>query len=299
MKRLVSVCVMVLISVTIAFSQAPNAFKYQAVACYSNGDVISEQPVGFEISILEEDVAGNAVYTETHLINTNESGLVNLEIGNGTSSDDFSAINWSDGVFFLKISMDTTGGTNYNLMGISQLLSVPYAMHANGLTLTSPEGHKYNLTVDSQGNISTSYVSPNAVVQIDFEGTLYVAPQDYEVAVEWGGYGTTVSSASTNDGATNTSTITGVLGTNGGVTYAASVCESLDAYGYADWYLPSKDELNALYQNRETIGGFTTEMYWSSTEYSDVEAYAHSFGSGMQMPRTKDNTQKVRCVRRD
>jgi len=299
MKRLTSVCLIVLISVSIAFSQAPDAFKYQAVACYSNGDVISEQPVGFEISILEDDIAGNAVYIETHLVNTNESGLVNFEIGNGTSSDDFSAINWSDGVFFLKISMDTTGGTNYNLMGASQLLSVPYAMHANGLTLTSPEGHKYSLNVDNQGNISTSYISTNEVVQIDFEGMLYVAPQDYDVIVEWGGYGTTVGATSINDGESNTSIITGALGDNGGVAYAASVCETLDAYGYSDWYLPSKDELNALYENRETIGGFTTETYWSSTEYSEYESYSLMFGTGMLVPQSKDYTRKFRCVRRD
>ena len=70
---------------SILFSQAPEAFKYQAVVRGSDGNLITEQAVGFQIDILMGSIEGMSVYTETHSVNTNEYGLANLEIGNGTT----------------------------------------------------------------------------------------------------------------------------------------------------------------------------------------------------------------------
>ena len=56
--------------------------------------------------------------------------MVNLEIGTGASSYDFSAINWGNGSFFIETSIDFSGGFSYAVMGTSQLLSVPYALYS-------------------------------------------------------------------------------------------------------------------------------------------------------------------------
>jgi hypothetical protein len=112
------------------FAQNPNAFSYQAVAHASNGDLITEQAVSFRISILQGSTSGTSVYSETHAATTNKYGLVTLQIGNGSTGDDFTAINWANGPYFVKVEMDATGGTTYAEMGTSQLLSVPYALHA-------------------------------------------------------------------------------------------------------------------------------------------------------------------------
>jgi hypothetical protein len=56
--------------------------------------------------------------------------LVSLEIGSGTSSDNFSAIDWSAGPFFIKTATDASGGSNYSIIGTSQLMSVPFALYA-------------------------------------------------------------------------------------------------------------------------------------------------------------------------
>jgi len=56
--------------------------------------------------------------------------LVSIEIGTGATSDDFSAIDWANGPYFIKTETDPTGGTTYTITGTNQLLSVPYAMHA-------------------------------------------------------------------------------------------------------------------------------------------------------------------------
>ena len=70
------------------------------------------------------------MYTETQTVTTNTNGLVSLEIGMGYTSDDFNAIDWSAGPYFIKTETDPTGGSSYTITGTSQLMSVPFAMYA-------------------------------------------------------------------------------------------------------------------------------------------------------------------------
>jgi hypothetical protein len=64
----------------------------------------------------------------------------------------------------------------------------------------------------------------------------------------------------------------------GGVPYAAEVCHKLELNGYNDWYLPSVEELLAMYQVKDLIGGFGDRAYWSSTEFNGENAYRVFFG---------------------
>ncbi|MEI6695682.1 MAG: DUF1566 domain-containing protein [Bacteroidota bacterium] len=52
--------------------------------------------------------------------------------------------------------------------------------------------------------------------------------------------------------------------------------------GYSDWYLPSRDELNKLYLNQNSIGGFASNYYWSSSEYGNYDAWGQNFTNGYQ-----------------
>jgi len=130
MKKTTLLIVSIIIYCFHSSAQAPQSFKYQAVARDASGEVIANQKVGFQISILQGSESGIAVYTETHSDSTNQFGLITLEIGTGTTSDDFTAIDWGNDTYFIQIEMDASGGTSYTLMGTSQLLSVPYALHA-------------------------------------------------------------------------------------------------------------------------------------------------------------------------
>ena len=112
-------------------AQTPQSFKYQAVARDASGDVVADQAVGMQISILQGSTSGTAMYVETFTPTTNEFGLINLNIGAGTVvSGDFTTIDWSADTYFMKVEMDMTGGTTYEEYGTSPLLSVPYALHA-------------------------------------------------------------------------------------------------------------------------------------------------------------------------
>ena len=115
---------------TLSYGQSPEAMSYQAVIRDADDNLVTGQTVGMQISILQGSASGTEVYVETQTPTTNANGLVSIEIGTGTTSDDFSDIDWSDGPYYLKTEIDPTGGTSYTITGTSQLLSVPYALYA-------------------------------------------------------------------------------------------------------------------------------------------------------------------------
>ena len=130
MKKLYTFIVASLLSMS-TFAQAPELMSYQAVVRDAADNLVASSPVGMQISILQGSPSGTASYVETHTPTSNQNGLVSIEIGNGTSvSGDFYTIDWANGPYFIKTETDPTGGTSYTITGISQLLSVPYALYA-------------------------------------------------------------------------------------------------------------------------------------------------------------------------
>jgi uncharacterized protein (TIGR02145 family) len=125
LSSLVAICIYL-----ISNAQPPQAFNYQTVVM-DNGNPVANTTVSFRISILKNNQNGNAVYIETQSPTTNEFGLVNLQIGNGTIvSGKMDSISWGTDKYYIKTEIDITGSTNYVFMGTSQLLSVPYALYA-------------------------------------------------------------------------------------------------------------------------------------------------------------------------
>jgi hypothetical protein len=67
---------------------------------------------------------------------------------------------------------------------------------------------------------------------------------------------------------------------------------------YGDWYLPSKVELNLLYNQKTVVGGFASNYYWGSTEGGSGNAWSQNFNGGFQYYGSKDSTLvRVRAVR--
>ena len=112
-------------------AQAPPSFSFQGVARKMDGVAVANAQVGLRITILAGSVIGTQVYQETHSAQTDLKGVFDISIGRGTvQSGDFGTIDWARGKYFLRLEIDATGGTNYIDTGVSQLLSVPYALHA-------------------------------------------------------------------------------------------------------------------------------------------------------------------------
>ncbi|MCD9856712.1 hypothetical protein LUD75_18455 [Epilithonimonas sp. JDS] len=123
---------------TFLLAQSPDLLSYQSVVRNSNNDLIKNQSVGIKFSVLKTSATGTVVFAETQTATTNGNGLLSTEVGRGTVvTGALSLVNWSADKYFIKTEIDPNGGTNYNISGTQQLLSVPYALNAksadNGL----------------------------------------------------------------------------------------------------------------------------------------------------------------------
>ncbi|MCQ2959869.1 MAG: hypothetical protein MJ198_06750 [Bacteroidales bacterium] len=126
MKRIVFIISILLLSIT-AMAQVPQKFNYQALVRNGSNELVVNKQVTMQVSILAENQS--VVYSETHTATTNENGVVTVVIGNGTTTDDFSTIDWAKGNYYVKSVTDLGGGVRA-VSGVSPLLSVPYALYA-------------------------------------------------------------------------------------------------------------------------------------------------------------------------
>jgi hypothetical protein len=96
--------------------------------------------------------------------------------------------------------------------------------------------------------------------------------------IEWGCEGTFVTGTSIafGTGQANTTAIVNSCPTNG---IAARICDQLELNGFSDWFLPSKDELNLMYQNlhMQKLGDFSNFLYWSSSQIDEDNVWAQNF----------------------
>ncbi len=144
-KKIITICAAIIMTASL-WAQSPEKMSYQAVVRDGSNNLVTSSAVGMQISILQGSPSGTAMYVETQTPTTNANGLVSIEIGAGTVvSGDFTTINWANGPYFIKTETDPAGGISYTITGISQLLSVPYALHAKtaetvtgGITETDP-----------------------------------------------------------------------------------------------------------------------------------------------------------------
>ncbi len=132
------------------------------------------------------------------------------------------------------------------------------------------------------------------------EGWRYLeaAPSD-QISAVWafpGDYGTVTGASGMviGTGSSNTALIDGVLAAG---SLAARICTDLTLGGHTDWFLPSKDELNQMYINKEFLGVFASDWYWSSSEYDPYNAWIQNFNSGDQIIDGKMSGYRVRAIR--
>ena len=133
MKKIFTLLIGIVFSITILNAQdaPPRAFSFKATIKDKYGLPVLLKKINLRITILQGDMNGPAVYSEYFTPTTNLYSQVDVEIGRGiVLSGSFSSINWSTNEYFLKIEADVKGGSNYQLLSVTQLLSVPYALYA-------------------------------------------------------------------------------------------------------------------------------------------------------------------------
>jgi len=149
---------------TLIIAQTPQKFSYQAIIRNPNGQPVTNAIIATRISILQDlgMMGMYPAYIETQTATTNASGLLSLQIGTGNVVNGiFSSIYWTYGTYFLKTEIDPLGGTNYTIVDSTQLLSVPYAMHA------ATSGDNYwassgvgNIYYNNGGNVGIGISNP-------------------------------------------------------------------------------------------------------------------------------------------
>lgn len=139
-----------LITSLLSFAQVPQGINYQAAIRNSDGEVLSNQQVGVRMSILESNVT--TVYEETHSVIANNFGLVTMVIGQGTPTQGvFADIDWSTGNYFIQTEVDISGGSNYQVLGSQQLMSVPYSMYAKEAESLKRNGSSNRTIIYTEG----------------------------------------------------------------------------------------------------------------------------------------------------
>ena len=142
----------------------------------------------------------------------------------------------------------------------------------------------------------------------DIDGARYLeaAPDSTEWDVKWGDEGTEIDGnaqlTGIGDGQAATDAVVAHMESEGITGTAAQRADGLSQGGYEDWFLPSEDELDLMYDNEGDIGGFSAlNEYWASSEstggFSANFAKAQSFGNGSKVKSSKSIEHRVRAIR--
>ena len=212
-------------------AQAPQGFNYQATVRNSSGALVVNQNVYFKFNIMLNSQTSLPVYSETHQAPTDDLGQVNLTVGSGTATTGtFAGINWANGNYYLGIELNT--GSGYVAMGTTQLLSVPYALHAN--TATSTTGNSGGFT-HYIGELFGGGIVVSVWKTAGVEHGLIASLTDLSSGIPW----TTPAfqqieigpaAQSNKDGLANTNAIVAQAGA--GTSYAAGLCKAYNAGGF-------------------------------------------------------------------
>jgi len=310
-KLLTAICLLLTFAASTFAQTPPEAFSYSAVARDANSNPIANSTIGIQISLRQGSPLGIIEYQENHFVNTDQYGLFNLTVGGGSvQSGVMASIDWAAANYFLQVGMDANGGTNFLNMGTTQLLSVPYALHAKtagsivGGGGGGGGGFTHYIGEEFGGGVIFHLWKDNA----GMEHGLIVDKTDLSTAQAWSNVSNVpigFSAQSSWDGLGNSNGIVGQAGHSGS---AALLCLINTNGGQSDWYLPSIDELSLLWHNRfnvnkslSNIGGAnllpTSAIYWSSTESSDTNAWNFSFITGSALNPSKTTARSVRAIR--
>jgi hypothetical protein len=202
-------------------AQVPQKMSYQAVVRNSNNQLIQNNAVGMRISILQGSENGNAVYVETHVPIANGNGSVTIEIGNGTVvSGVFSAIDWSNGLYWIQTEVDPQGANGYSITGVSQLLTVPFAFYSD-YSSTAGNGIE-SISDNGNGTLTFNYLDGSSYttgVLSGLAGANGLNGQDglsaYQIWVNAGNTGTEADFLNSLQGSQGLQGVTGMNGING------------------------------------------------------------------------------------
>ena len=235
----------------VSFAQSNDGFSYSAIVRDAQGAVLPNTTVGIEVTVLADSTSGSAVYSETHNAVTDGYGVVALIVGNGTvQSGSLLGIDWGATNHYLEVGIDLSGGSNYAVLSTTQIMSVPYALHARKADTAS-----YVSASQSPKHYIGEFFQGGVIFHLWEDSTgqhgLIVSPVGMASPPYWSNIQSTLAGANDYyDGYYNTQKI---INQSGHINSYAKACADYNGGGFSDWYLPSVAEAELIARNHYSI----------------------------------------------
>jgi len=212
----------------------------------------------------------------------NDAGYLSTEV-DGSITNEIQTISRTG----TTVTLNNGGGTYTDSVGVYT--------QGTGIDITN---NVISATVGTTLDIGDSYQG-GIIFWLDATGQhgLIAATADQNTGIQWYNGTSTVTNAVRDGIGAGKFNTERIIAKQGAGAYAAQICANYQGGNYGDWYLPSKYELNLLYQRRAVVGGFAIQWYWSSSEDISSHAWNQYFGNGSQSNINKSNTRYVRAVR--
>lgn len=235
----------------------------------------------------------------------------NVAVSGGNVTDNGGATVLTRGVCFgvnpnptindsVSLSLSGTDSFTVNLNGLTD--STTYYVRAFATTTVGTGyGNEISFTTLEQLIAIGESYNGGIIFYINDHGDegYVVAPNDQSTSADWGCAGIAITGADgigVGNGPQNSIDIMNECGTTG---TAVAICSNLVLDGYSDWFLPSKGELEVLYQNLylSGFGNFSQNSYWSSSEVDGSNAWSFNFNTNTAGNANKFSPYMVRAIR--
>jgi hypothetical protein len=287
-------------------------FPYSAIVRNGAGQLMTNDTINLQVSILAQSLTGPRIYRENHHVITAADGSFTITVGDGESGlGQFNNIDWLGDAHFLSIAMDADGGNNYQPWSVTQIVAVGIPVQ------DKKDDKKEEEEVDEH---FTHYLGEQfgggTIFHIFRDSTgaehgLIVSAADVAPAAQWSNISSRFIGTNVNKMDGNIST-DAIIKQEGHTTSAAQLTRAYNGGGYTDWYLPGIDELQLLWDSKDKIAKKKAKdsnykgsaimmgpiIYWSSTEYNADEAMTFDFNSGTAKSGYKYAANYLRAVRK-
>ena len=236
-------------------------------------------------TIVNADINATAGITKTKI-----SGTAITAADTGTVTSTILSAGTATNGYVLKANTGVGSGMAWSANTLDDITGVALNQ-VYSIGDTGPAGGKIFITPSTAGNSTGRYFEASPFASPDLQRTWATNVNSNRTTLVSGADGTAIGT-----GEQNTIDIVAQAG-NVAASSAAAYCSDYTYGGFSDWFLPSKNELNELYVQRNNIGGFTASGYWASSEIQLNTAWCQNFFNGGQSELFKDSELNVRAVR--